>query len=193
MVPARRRRRRIISDKLTTCLWFDNGKAREAAEFYAATFPDSHVGAANASPNDNPSAKQGDELTVEFTVLGRAFIGLNGGPHFKPSPAVSFMILTDDQEETDRYWNAIVGNGGEESMCGWCRDRSGFSWQITPRALLAATTDPDRGAAKRAMDAMMTMRKIDIAKIERHRRSLPVARRRDAGSGSAERRLYGRV
>jgi predicted 3-demethylubiquinone-9 3-methyltransferase (glyoxalase superfamily) len=113
---------------------------------------------------------QGDELTVEFTVLGRAFVGLNGGLHFKPSPAVSFMILTDDQEETDRYWNAIVGNGGEESMCGWCRDRWGFSWQITPRALLAATRDPDGAAAKRAMDAMMTMRKINIAKIEAARR-----------------------
>ena len=156
--------------KMTTCLWFDKGQAREAAEFYASVFPDSHVGAGNASPADNPSAKLGDELTVEFTVLGQSFIGLNGGPHFKPNEAVSFMVFTDDQEETDRYWNAIVGNGGAESMCGWCKDRWGFSWQITPRALMAATTDPDRAAAKRAMEAMMTMRKIDIAMIEAARR-----------------------
>src|SRR3546814_2544250 len=125
-----------------------NGEARKAAEFYAATFPDSHVGAGNASANDNPSARAGEELTVEFTVLGQSFVGLNGGPHFKPNEAVSFMILTDDQEQTDRYWNAIVGNGGQESMCGWCKDRWGFSWQITPRALLDATTGSDRAAAK---------------------------------------------
>ena len=155
-----------MANKMTTCLWFDNGAAREAAEFYAATFPDSHVGAAMASPNDNPSSKTGDELTVEFTVLGQSFVGLNGGPMFKPTEAVSFMVLTDDQEQTDRYWNAITGNGGAESMCGWCKDRWGFSWQITPRALLAATSNPDKAAAKRAMDAMMTMHKIDIAKIE---------------------------
>lgn len=152
--------------KMTTCLWFDRGQAREAAEFYASVFPDSKVGEGHASAADNPSAKLGEELTVEFTVLGQSFVGLNGGPNFKPNEAVSFMVLTDNQEDTDRYWNAIVGNGGEESWCGWCRDRWGFSWQITPRVLLEATNDSDRAAAKRAMDAMMTMKKIDIAAIE---------------------------
>ena len=151
---------------ITTCLWFDHEQAREAAEFYASVFPDSHVGKGHASAADNPSAKVGEELTVEFSVLGQAFIGLNGGSHFKPNEAVSFMVLTDNQEDTDRYWNAIVGNGGSESMCGWCKDRWGFSWQITPRMLVEATTDTDRAAAKRAMEAMMTMKKIDIAKIE---------------------------
>jgi predicted 3-demethylubiquinone-9 3-methyltransferase (glyoxalase superfamily) len=152
--------------KMITCIWFDHGEARRAAEFYASVFPDSHVGNANAAPSDFPGGEEGSELTVDFTVLGQKFVGLNGGPNFKPNEAVSFMVVTEDQEETDRYWNAIVGNGGEESMCGWCKDKWGFSWQITPRVLLEATTSRDKSAAKRAFEAMMTMRKIDIAKIE---------------------------
>ncbi len=162
------------SDKLVTCVWFDRGRAREAAEFYARTFPDSHVGTAMAAASDYPDGKQGDELTVDFTVLGRPFQGLNGGPHFKLNEAVSFVVLTDDQEETDRYWNAITQDGGQESECGWCKDRWGFSWQITPRALMRAMQNPDPAAAKRAMEAMMTMRKIDIAQIEAAERGEPV-------------------
>ena len=156
--------------KNTICLWYDNNDAEEAARFYAKTFPDSSVGAVHRAPGDFPSGKQGDVLTVEFTVMGIPCLGLNGGPQFKHSEAFSFQVATDDQAETDRLWNAIVGNGGEESMCGWCRDRFGLSWQITPRALTAAFTDPDRAAAKRAFDAMMSMKKIDIATIEKARR-----------------------
>lgn len=151
------------------CLWYD-GAAEEAASFYARTFPNSAVKAVHRAPGDFPSGKADQVLTVEFTVVGVPCLGLNGGPMFKHSEAFSFQIITEDQAETDRYWNAIVQNGGAESACGWCKDKWGLSWQITPRALMEATTDPDRAAAKRAFEAMMTMRKIDIATIEAARR-----------------------
>jgi len=155
--------------KNVICLWYD-GTAEEAARFYAQTFPDSTVAAVHRAPGDYPSGKQGQVLTVEFTVLGVPCLGLNGGPAFKPSEAFSFLIITENQAETDRYWNAIVGNGGVESQCGWCKDRWGVSWQITPRVLLEAITSRDQASAKRAFDAMMTMKKIDIAAIEAARR-----------------------
>lgn len=155
-----------MANKMTTCLWFDKGEARKAAQFYASIFPDTKVGAPHAAVADFPGGSEGEELTVEFTLLGQSFVGLNGGPDFRPNESVSFMVVTENQEETDRYWNAIVGNGGQESMCGWCKDKWGFSWQITPRVLLEATSSPDRAAAKRAFEAMMPMHKIDIAKIE---------------------------
>jgi 2-polyprenyl-6-hydroxyphenyl methylase/3-demethylubiquinone-9 3-methyltransferase len=155
--------------KNTICLWYDKD-AEAAARFYAETFPDSSVDAVHKAPGDYPGGKAGDVLTVDFTVCGVPCIGLNGGPTFKHSEAFSFQIATKDQEETDRYWNAIVGNGGEESMCGWCKDKWGLSWQITPIALIEGSTDPDPVVAKRVFDAMMTMKKIDVAAIEAARR-----------------------
>jgi 2-polyprenyl-6-hydroxyphenyl methylase/3-demethylubiquinone-9 3-methyltransferase len=155
--------------KNTICLWYD-GAALDAAQFYAQTFPDSRVGAVPRAPGDFTSGQEGDVLTVEFTVCGVPCIGLNGGPAFKHNEAFSFQIRTDDQAETDRLWNAIVGNGGQESACGWCKDKWGLNWQITPRVLTEAFTDPDRAAARRAFDAMMQMTKIDIATIEKARK-----------------------
>jgi len=161
--------------KNVICLWYD-GTAEEAARFYAKTFPDSTVKAVHRAPSDYPDGgKEGQALTVEFTVLGLPCLGLNGGPAFKHNEAFSFQIITENQEETDRYWNAIVNNGGEESQCGWCKDRWGLSWQITPRALLEATTSNDQAAAKRAFKAMMGMKKIDIAAIEAARLNKKVA------------------
>jgi 2-polyprenyl-6-hydroxyphenyl methylase/3-demethylubiquinone-9 3-methyltransferase len=167
-ISARTSRTRMIP-KNTICLWYDRD-ALDAARFYADIFPDSEVKAVHHAPGDYPSGKQGDVLTVEFTVLGIPCLGLNGGPAFKHSEAFSFQVATDDQAETDRLWNAIIDNGGKASACGWCKDRWGLSWQITPRALVAAIADPDPAAAKRAFEAMMEMTKIDIAAIEAARR-----------------------
>jgi predicted 3-demethylubiquinone-9 3-methyltransferase (glyoxalase superfamily) len=154
------------NSKMTTCLWFDKGEARKAAEFYASVFPDTTIGSGHDASSDFPGGTEGEELTVDFTLLGQSFVGLNGGPNFKANEAVSFMVVTENQEETDRYWNAITQNGGQESACGWCKDKWGFSWQITPRVLLEAMDNPDKAAAKRAFEAMMTMQKIDVARIE---------------------------
>ena len=158
-----------MAPRNTICLWYD-GTALEAARFYAETFPDSSVGAVHRAPGDFPSGKEGNVLTVEFTVLGMHFLGLNGGPMFRFDEAVSFQVYTEDQAETDRYWNAIVADGGAPSACGWCKDKWGLSWQITPRALTAAVTDADPAAAKRAFEAMMQMGKLDIATVEAARR-----------------------
>jgi predicted 3-demethylubiquinone-9 3-methyltransferase (glyoxalase superfamily) len=155
--------------KNTICLWYDKD-AEAAARFYASVFPDSEIKAVHRAPGDYPSGQQGDVITVEFTVLGIPCLGLNGGPHVKHSDAFSFQVSTETQEETDRYWNAIVGNGGSTSACGWCKDRWGLSWQITPRQLIEAIQDPDPLAAKRSFDAMMTMVKIDISAIEKARK-----------------------
>src|SRR5689334_4360470 len=154
--------------KNTICLWFDRD-AEDAARFYAATFPDSSVRAVHRAPGDYPSGKQGDALTVEFTVMGLPCLGLNGGPTFKHSEVFSFQVATADQAETDRYWNAIVGNGGQESQCGWCKDKWGLSWQITPRVLMEALA-AGGGEGKRAFEAMMDMKKIDVAAIKAARR-----------------------
>ena len=155
----------MANDNGTICLWFESD-AQGAAEFYAATFPNSSVGKGHLAPGDNPSGKKGDVITVDFTVMGIRCMGLNGGPHFKQSEAFSFVVVTEDQAETDRYWNAIVGNGGQESMCGWCKDKWGVNWQITPRFLAENMDQPDRARAKRVFDAMMTMKKIDIAALK---------------------------
>ena len=158
-----------MTAKNTVCLWYQ-GDALDAAQFYARTFPDSSVGAVHRAPGDYPDGRQGDVLVVEFNVAGIACIGLNGGPHFQHNESFSFQIATDDQAETDRLWNAIVGHGGQESACGWCKDHWGISWQITPRMLTAAMSDPDRAAAKRVFEVMMGMTKIDIAALEAARK-----------------------
>lgn len=155
-----------MTAKNTVCLWYDND-AEDAANFYASTFPDSRVTAVHKAPADYPSGKAGDVITVEFTVMGVPCIGLNGGKVFSHSEAFSFQVATDSQEETDRYWNAIVGNGGSESVCGWCKDKWGLSWQISPRVLTEAVASADRAVAKRAFEAMLQMGRIDIAAIEK--------------------------
>ena len=154
-----------MSDKITTVLWFDH-VGEEAANFYVSLLPDSRIDNVIRSPGDNPSGKEGSVLVIDFTLAGRKYSALNGGDNFKPNESVSFMIVTEDQAETDRLWDAITGNGGQESVCGWCKDKWGFSWQITPRVLLESLTNPDRDAARRAHEAMMTMKKIDVATIE---------------------------
>lgn len=154
-----------MNNKNTVCLWY-NGDALEAANFYAQSFPNSEVKAVHLAPGDYPAGKQGDVLTVDFTVLGTPCVGLNGGPIFKHSEAFSFQVSTDDQEETDRLWHAIIDNGGQASACGWCKDKWGLSWQISPRVLVDAVASKDPGVAKRAFEAMMTMTRIDIAAIE---------------------------
>jgi predicted 3-demethylubiquinone-9 3-methyltransferase (glyoxalase superfamily) len=156
--------------KNVICLWYD-GDAEEAANFYAKTFPNSSVNAIHRAPGDFPDGKEGDVLMVDFTVIGIPCVGLNGGPMFKHSEAFSFQVITENQEETDRYWNAIVNNDGSESECSWCKDKWGLSWQIAPRVLIEAVTSKDRAEAKRTFDAMMTMKKIDIAAIEKARRA----------------------
>jgi len=156
-----------MSDKITPCIWYDKGQAVAAAEFYMSLgLPDSRIDKVHASPSDNPSGKAGEDLIVEFTLAGRSFLGLNGGPIFPQTEAVSFIIQTSDQAEIDRLWNAIVADGGAESVCGWCKDRWGVNWQITPRRLMEFYTDPDPARARAAFDAMMNMKKIDIAALE---------------------------
>jgi len=158
-----------MNPKNLVCLWYDH-MAEDAAKFYAATFPDTHISGLQRAPSDYPDGTEGDVLTVEFTVMGIPCIGLNGGPHFKHSEAFSFQVATDDQEETDRYWNAIVNNGGQAGNCGWCKDRWGISWQITPRTLSEGMADPDPFTRKRVFEAMMTMNKIDVAAVEAARK-----------------------
>ena len=163
-------------DKITPCLWFD-GVAEEAASFYVSLFPDSRIDGVHTAPSDNPSGKRGDVLTVDFTLGGRSYIGLNGGPDFQFNEAISLSIDCDDQAEVDRYWNALIADGGEPSVCGWLKDRYGLSWQVVPRQLTAMVNGPDREAAGRAFDAMLKMTKIDVAELERAYASEPAGSR----------------